>query len=214
MDGQRLVAVSTRALKVGVNIVGKDRHAIGESERGDHVELLRCPHPARRIVRVAPQEQVRVPHRLREAPLGDDDAPLRQVQGDPTQLAAGALDDLDDGAIRGIQGDNPGRASQLPGQDDRAQGRHALDDAREEMHVAYRGTPPVATRLPPPHGLAEVIEDLRVAEDARLARPRDCARHRGARRELHVRHGQGQSVLSEVGGQQVPLRAVRAPAND
>ena len=113
-----------------------------------------------------------------------------------------------------IQRHDARRAPQRPRQDDRAQGRHALHDAREKVHVARLERPPVAALLPAGRGLAKVIEDLRVAENPLRARVDDRARHLRARRELHVRDRQRQRILAQVRGQQVPLRAVRPPAGD
>ena len=187
-DGrERPVPVPARPLEIRVNVVGKDQHIPLKREGSDHVHLALSPHAPRRVVRAAPEQQVRSLHRAGEQILGNPRCLARQVEGHPAQLAPGALHDLDDRPVRRIQRHHARRAPQRPRQDDRAQGRHALDDAREKVHVARLERPPVAALLPAGRGLAEVIEDLRVAENPLRARVHDRARHLRARRELHVR---------------------------
>ena len=173
-----------------MNVVGEHQHVSLKCKGGDHIHFTFAPHAPRRVMWATPEQQVRALHRAGEQFLGNLRRLARQVEGHPTQFAPGALHDLVDRPVRRIQGHHARWTSKRPRQDDRAQGGHALDDTREEVHIPWIECPPVAAHLPAGCCLAEIIEDLRVTENPLRTRILNRARHFRAGRELHIRNRQ------------------------
>ena len=210
--GDRDVAGAARALEVGVDVVGEDEGPGGQRGVGDGAQLLGRPDATGGIVRVAQEEQVGAVEGALQR--GDVDARGEGVgqEGDATDLGAGPFGDLEERPVGGIEGDDDGPGGAAVGQDDVEQSAHALNDSREEADARGRGVPAVPLPLPGDGRTPEVVEDLRVPVGPVPRGGGDGVDDARGGAELHVgdRHADGSGA--EAGGEEVPLRAVGAPA--
>ena len=209
--GEGRVALPAGALEVAVNVVGEDEGAAFAQQLGEPALLVDAPDPARRIVGVRPQQQVRVGERLLEGLPVDRGGGRGVAHGHADEIGARAFAHLEEGRIGRIKRDDADR-SIVSRQDVIDEGRDALDDSGEEVDVLDLAGPSVAAGHPRGRGLGEVVEDLGVAVGAEGGGVGDRLSDLGAGDELHVRDGQGDRVLAEVLGEQIPFRRMRAPA--